>query len=449
MVCVILASGAAFGMAAQAALHHLGLDFGSIHRDMIAGHAATSRSAVAWWAWWVVAVAAFLVGPLTAALARNHVANWWLMRNLRLCAMAVGVLAFAAVAELRPAPSSLASTTSAALGLLVVLATTLLAWLGARVLGGVSLNGASLSVSAPMRVPPERIAPIPRALPADGGGSAKPGLPLLRRRRWHRLVPGSFSFARLGIAAVPAFALFALVSVLGGGTVLLDALAPNAARELVAELPEAGAAGPARTLALAMLPTEPPRRVVMPAVALLDAPPPPPIEPTVPRQRAISVAAGYGGPIAESDLTFTKGYSRRRAAQLVANMTSLPSIPQLTAAIDIKKIRATSLRLTQDRRVTGDRQVSSNRTWDRSRQANWDHGWDRSWDRQVTTDRRVQRRGADNRHRTPKRARSHDRYDRYTDYNGYARQGRHERHRARDRYGDNRFARAEPGYRRF
>src|SRR4029077_2484309 len=84
MVCVVLASGAAFGMAAQAALHHVGLDFGSIHRDLIAGHTAQVHSALAWWAWWLVAVAAFLVGPSSAALVRNHVANWWLMRDLRL-----------------------------------------------------------------------------------------------------------------------------------------------------------------------------------------------------------------------------------------------------------------------------------------------------------------------------------------------------------------------------
>jgi hypothetical protein len=306
MVCVVLASGAAFGMAAQAALHHLGLDFSGIHRDLIAGHTAQVHSAVAWWAWWLAAVGAFLVGPASAALARNHVADGWPMRGLRLCAITAGVLALAAVAQLRPAPSSLAFATNAALGLLVVVAATLLAGLGACVLGGIAPHGAS--ASAPMRLPAGGIAPIPRALPPQGGGSAKSGLPLRRSRRWHALVPGSFSFARLAIAAVLALMVFALVSVLGGGTVLLDALAPNAARELAATLPEAGAAGPARMLALALLPTEPARRVVMPAVALLDAPPPPPIEPPAPRQRAISVAAGYGGPtLSESDLTFSKG----------------------------------------------------------------------------------------------------------------------------------------------
>src|SRR5262249_10562993 len=65
-VCVVLASGAAFGMAAQAALHHFALDFGSIHSDLIADRTATARSATAWWAWWLAAVAAFFVGPLSA-----------------------------------------------------------------------------------------------------------------------------------------------------------------------------------------------------------------------------------------------------------------------------------------------------------------------------------------------------------------------------------------------
>ena len=49
-VCVVLASGAAFGMAAQAALHHFALDFGSIRDELIVGRTANARAAVAWWA---------------------------------------------------------------------------------------------------------------------------------------------------------------------------------------------------------------------------------------------------------------------------------------------------------------------------------------------------------------------------------------------------------------
>ena len=82
LVCVVLMSGAVFGMAAQTALQHLGLDLGSIHNDLIADRVAKSRSAMAWWAWWMVAVAAVFVGPLSVALTRTLVANWWLLRVL-------------------------------------------------------------------------------------------------------------------------------------------------------------------------------------------------------------------------------------------------------------------------------------------------------------------------------------------------------------------------------
>src|SRR5262249_12437608 len=194
------------------------------------------------------------------------------------------------------------------------------------------------------------------------------------------------SLGRLALIAVLALVVFAVVSALGGASALLHSAAPAAVRHLAAAwLPPAESRG--RTFALALLPVEPPRPVVMPPVAWLGLPPPPkPAGRPEPRQRAISASVGYAsGTLAESDLTFTKGYSRRRAAQLVANMTSLPSIPQLTAAINIKKIRAASLRFTQDRRL--------NRT---------------SADNRYTVD---YRRFADsNRSRASRQARAHNRY---------------------------------------
>jgi len=428
VLCVILASGAAFGTAAQAALQHLGLDFSSIHNDLIAGHAARARFAVAWWSWCMAVAAAFFVGPLSAALTRAIVANWWRMRALRLGVTAAAVLALAAIGQLRPAPSTFAVTTTAALDLLVVAASTLLAALGARVLGSIGPNAAP----AGMRLPVS--APLAAASPWRGGGSAVAGLPFLRFRARHPLAPGPFSFGRLALVAVLACLVLAAVSALGGATVLLDALAPAALRHLLAaRLPPAEAGSQARTLVLAMLPVEPRTRVIMPPVALLDLPPPKPIEPPEPRQRAITASVGFYGPVlAESELTFTKGYSRRRAAQLVANMTSLPSIPQLTAAINIKKIRAASLRFTQERRL--------NRT---------------SADNRYTVD---YRRFADsNRSRASRQARAHNRYvdrqARYAEYNSYDRtydrRGYRDRRHARDGYyGDSHFARAE-SYRRF
>jgi hypothetical protein len=271
------------------------------------------------------------------------------------------------------------------------------------------------------------------------------GLPFLRFRERQPLAPAPFSLGRLALVAGLALVMFAGVSALGGATALLGSAAPSVIRQLAASwLPPADSR--ARTVALALLPVEPPRRVVMPAVALLDAPPPRPVERPEPRQRAISASVGYGGPITESELTFTKGYSRRRAAQLAANMTSLPSIPQLTAAINIKRVRAASLRLTQDRRVN--RAVTDNRYFG---------------DNRYYADSRYpadNRRGADKGDRASRHARGNsrhvdrqdrygDRQDRYGDFNTYDRHSRHDRRGARDHSGDNRFARAEPPYRRF
>jgi hypothetical protein len=173
----------------------------------------------------------------------------------------------------------------------------------------------------------------------------------------------------------------------------------------------------------------------MPPVAMLDAPPLKPVEPPAPRQRAIT--ASVSRPVQETELTFAKGYSRRRAAQLVANMTSPPSIPQLTAAIDIKRIRTASLQFTQqERRVS--RPAADNRAWSDNR--SW--GDNRSW-----TDNR------DNRQRTARTARgesrSADRQARYPDYDsGRDRHSRQDRRHSYDRYGDS-FARADNSYRRF
>jgi hypothetical protein len=425
LVCVVLAAGAAFGTAAQAALEHLGLDFASIHNDLIAGHAAKARSALAWWCWCMVPFGAFFVGPLSATLTRTVVANWWRLRALRLCVTAAAVLGLAAIGQLRPAPSTLAFATNAALGLLVVTGSTLLAALGARLLGSLSASAAPVR----RRVADRAFAPLLAAQPWRGGGSAVAGLPFLRFRERHPLAPGPFSFRRLALVAGLALVVFAGVSALGGATALLDSAAPRVVRELAASwLPPADVDSRARTVALALLPVEPPRRVVMPPVALLDVPPPKPVERPEPRQRAISASVGYGsGTFSECELTFTKGYSRRRAAQLAANMTSLPSIPQLTAAINIRKIRAASLRFTQDRRVN--RTVADNRYF--------------------ADNRRV----ADKGHRASRHARGQsrlvDRQARYGDYNTYERHSRHDRRRARDRTGDSRFARAEPSYGRF
>jgi hypothetical protein len=205
------------------------------------------------------------------------------------------------------------------------------------------------------------------------------------------------------------------------------AAAPGAVRGLVAaKLSPAGATGHARTLALALLPAaQRPPVVRAPVIARAPAPAPAvvaapveveakPVEPPAPRQRAISAAV-----VSESELTFAKGYSRRRAAELVASMMSPPTIPRLTAAIDINKVRASSLRMTQpqDRRVN--RPVADNRFF------------------------ADQRFVPDQRHRASRTARERDRY---ADWNSWDRRDRHGGQHARDRAGDHRFARTEPSY---
>ena len=162
---------------------------------------------------------------------------------------------------------------------------------------------------------------------------------------------------------------------------------------------------------------------------MLDAPPLKPTAPSAPepRQRNITASVGYGGPILESELTFTKGYSRRRAALLVANMTSPTTIPQLAAPINIKKIRAASLRFTQqehrvNRSAADNRAWADNRSWGDNRQ-------------RATRHSRQQNRRADRQAR-------HNGYD----YNGHDRHNRRDSRPARDRFGDS-FARADAPYR--
>jgi hypothetical protein len=187
----------------------------------------------------------------------------------------------------------------------------------------------------------------------------------------------------------------------------------------------------------------------MTPIAMLDAPPLKPVELPAPepRQREITATVGYGGPIRESDLTFTKGYSRRRAAQLAANLTSPPTIPQLTAPINIKRIRASSLRLTQQERHVS-RSSADNRAWGEN------HSWadNRAWgDNRSWNDNRS---WGDNRQRATRASRQHSRhadrpahYNNY-DYYGYDRHSRRDRRHMRDRFGAS-FARAEPSYGRF
>jgi hypothetical protein len=73
------------------------------------------------------------------------------------------------------------------------------------------------------------------------------------------------------------------------------------------------------------------------AVALATEAPAVPSRVELLAQREISTAIGHGPVLSESELTFTKGYPQRRAAQLAAGLISQPAIPQLTTAAGVAK----------------------------------------------------------------------------------------------------------------
>ena len=75
------------------------------------------------------------------------------------------------------------------------------------------------------------------------------------------------------------------------------------------------------------------------------------VEPPAPQQPEIATAIGHRPALSESELTFTKGYPQRRAAQLAAGMISQPAIPQLTSAADVKKGDVVDPRVGQGARI--------------------------------------------------------------------------------------------------
>jgi hypothetical protein len=413
-----LLSGAIVGMAAQTTLRHFGLDLGNVRGDLIVDRVAQSRSAVAWWAWWIVPVLAFFVGPFSVTLARRLVANWWLMRGLRLLATAAFVLALAAVGQLRPAASALDISSGTGIGLLVATLSALLAALGAQMAHSAARRGARAPARAAAPARPQeparrsqavgsRIVAPAAAAPPFRGGSANAGLPLLCFRQPHALAPGSRTIGRWARVAVAALIMFAVVSVVGGATVLVEQVAPGRIRELVASyVVPAGAAGRVRTVVMALLPAEEkPRAVIDRAIVVRVAPvAPPPVPPAEPRQRALSAdVVGYAGSaISESELTFAKGYSVRHAAQLAPNIALPAPTSKINASIDLKKIQIASLRITQLRRAP--RHL-------------------------VSSHQRIHK---------PSRAHNRDTVDNHP---GRA------RHRARDRNGHDRYAHVEPRYR--
>jgi hypothetical protein len=350
LICVVMTSGAAFGIAAQISLQRLGLDFDSVRGDVLAHRVATAHVGLAWWAWWLVALGAFFIGPLCVAATRAIAVGCRLMpglllRGLLSFATAIAVLGLAAVAQPRSFPPPAAVATNVVVSLLVVIGSTALALLGAQLLGGLSRDRTATPLG--FRVGHlQGSAPFP-AMALRREGSANSGLPLLRTRRPRPLVHRSFSGARAALVAQLAVLVFAPVSVLAGSNVLLN-LSPAGTVRAWSLSRTALADTPSETQSRRemRLPTHEggftvPIATNAPAVASPELPPP--------RQPAIPAAIGHRPALSESDLTFTKGYPQRRAAQLAAGMVSQPAIPQRTSAADVAKSDVVDPRLRQAR----------------------------------------------------------------------------------------------------
>jgi hypothetical protein len=291
LVCIALTSGAMFAMAAQSALHHFGLDLGTVHNDLIVDRVAQSRSAMAWWAWWIVGVSAFFVGPFSVSLARFLAASWWLFRRLRLLLSAATVLGLAAVGHLTPAPLGLDITAGAALGGLVATVAALLSLLGAHSAAAKPKIGRAAAIGHWRR---RAGTPVPRPLPWRGGGSVHSGFPARWSYTGHSLVPQPGRPLRTALAGMLAVVVFAAVSTVSGLTVLLEVVAPPAARGLMAWTapPASVAINQARASAMAL--------ASRPAVG------------TVGEHRNPVL------PMSDSELTFAKGYVKRQAAVAAA-----------------------------------------------------------------------------------------------------------------------------------
>ena len=290
LVCMVLTAGALFGMAAQTALAHLGLDLTSVRDDLIFGRVAQSRSALAWWAWWLLPVASFLVGPICVALVRYVSVVWGRLRGLQLLGLAAAVLALACVGHLPTRPPALHLGAGAALGALVALLSSALAVVGARWTRATVREPRSLPGLAHERS--SSFDPVPDWQPRRGGGSVECGMPV-RFRPVPALAPRYRQRGRLVSAAVLALAALAAISAMSGAAVMLELIAPGSMRELLASTPPT--LSPPEVLAAAARPTD---------------------------DDDGGARAHAAIPMSASEFTFTKGYARRHAAEVAVKQVA-------------------------------------------------------------------------------------------------------------------------------
>jgi hypothetical protein len=309
IVWVVLASGALFGVAAQALLGHFGLDPSSIRADLATGQAAPFRLALAWWAWWIVAMLALHVGRLSAALTRFLIANRRLIRDLWLLLSAGVVLG--AVGQLPAARPDLGGTTDAAMSLGILALAAALAALGAR------SGPARRRTGAPaMRTWASRsrvLSPFGSLSPVLHDGSVNAGLPSPGMRHRRSLAGASTGFGRRTLAATAIGIAVAAVSALGAAAVVLQQMPPQAVRETVAS--KRAVTGSVRSSTETR-----PARSGETVGAARDRSVPLPLPP-VRQPTAVAGAFAMATPD-ESELTFAKGYARRRAVLDAAGITA-------------------------------------------------------------------------------------------------------------------------------
>jgi hypothetical protein len=213
---------------------------------------------------------------------------------------------------------------SAPHGVLVVALSALLAAVGARLAHVTEADRSSQAQIGRHRA----VAPFPIFRP-DRGGSVNAGLPMGPRRTF---MPRARYAAGFAVAAVTPIVVLSAVSTFSGAVVMRELLAPVAIRELPLRQAKAQPQLPAprvEVLALAEPAGADPRAAVAASrPEPVRAAPPPARQPVV----RVTAQANPRAPMSASELTFAKGYAKRRAALQAAKTAQAPPTPEIKPA---------------------------------------------------------------------------------------------------------------------
>jgi hypothetical protein len=253
--------------------------------------------------------------------------------------------------------------------------------------------------------------PFPISRPGQGG-SVNSGLPMRRVRRVRSTVlSGVRLVTNVALAVLVPMVTLAAVSALSGAVVVHELAVPGAIRAPVVK--EALRQAPRiEVLALADEPAGADPRAAVAAIRaepVRAAPPPPVPKPAV----RMTAPANKRVPMSASELTFAKGYAKRRAALQAAKTAQASAAPEIKAAAKL---------------------ASRTERYDRSyrRGANARHG---GYHRYAAYNRHA---GFDR--QASESSRNTDGFNRYTDgsnryTDGFNRSGGHNRQRSHDRSG--------------